>query len=601
MSEPGDTTPGHEVDRPGLHGVVQRAAAELSKGLAASVGGDLADRNAVEAIIDPGTGRGAVAPARRGDITSYMTDGSLPRLCGQLSTLAGARVTLHDHAGRLIEASEGDELWRLGDAAERDADQTEVGITAGDAEIGSFRIGAGGSRELIDAVWLLSLTVGEVCDSVLELGHRVNEMRVLYRLTSLLSGAVDAEQVLTMALESALDVLELDAGSVVLFEEGMDESDERGVRLKTSRGLSPEWLADPRPLSAGRAFDQLAAEGEVVVVEDLRSDPRIVGLERVLDEGVVGFVTCAMVFRDRPIGAIRLYDREPRLLTKGETRLVRSIAQQAGIAIEQARLLELQAEDRRIQRQLQLAGDVQRRMLPAEMPAIEPFDVAARYVPSFELGGDFYDAFRVGTKQEPHLGLAVGDVVGKGVAAALLMSSVRSSLRAFADEVYDLDEIVSRTNRALARDTMESEFATLWYGVADPRSLHLTYCAAGHEPPLIVRVPEHRAPTTADVDELSTGGMAAGIDPSQRYQRGHFDLSRGDIVVCYTDGITDASNFEGKRFTKRRMIEALLETLSEKPEASAAEVTEGVLWRIRQFVGLARQADDQTLLVMRVR
>ncbi|MEL6499147.1 MAG: GAF domain-containing SpoIIE family protein phosphatase [Planctomycetota bacterium] len=534
-------------------------------------------------------------------ITVFMSDGSLPRLCDQLSVLAGTRVSLHDASGDLVVVSKGDPPWCIEGSAAMQPGESSIPVIAGDAAIGSFRLGASASPSLAEAIELLSLAVGEVCDSVLERSQRVEEMRVLHRLTSLLAGASDVEEILEKALDSALEVLDLDAGSIVLFEEGQTHEDESGIRLKTSRGLSAEWLGDPRPLSHGREFDRRAAEGEVVVVRDLREDPRIIGLDRVESERLVGFVTCAMVFQDRPIGAIRLYDREPRLLNKGEQRLVRSIAQQAGLAIEQARLLELQAEDRRIQRQLSLARDVQRRMLPSTMPTIEPFDIAARYVPSFELGGDFYDVFPVGSKESPHLGLAVGDVVGKGVAAALLMSSVRSSLRAFADEVYDLDEIVARTNRALARDTLESEFATLWYGVADPKSLHLTYCAAGHEPPLIVRVPEHRAPTTADVDELATGGMAAGIDPSQRYQRGHFDLSRGDIVVCYTDGITDASNFEMKRFHKRRLIDALLTTLETNPDASAAEVVEGVFWQIRQYVGLSKQADDQTLLVMRVR
>lgn len=539
-------------------------------------------------------------PETTNTITSFMTDGSLPRLCERLSALSGALVSLHDVDGARVEPSDGDPPWEVVPCPAPASGELAVPIVAGDKAIGSFRMASAAPADLIEALELLSFAVGEVCDSVLELGHRVDEMRVLYRLTSLLAGATDVEQVLSMALDSALEVLDLDAGSFVLFEEGVTEEDESGIRLKTSRGLSQEWLADPRPLSEHREFDRRASGGEVVVVRDLREDPRIIGLDRVESEGVVGFVTCAMVFRDQPIGAIRLYDREPRLLNKGEQRLVRSIAQQAGVAIEQARLLELQAEDRRIQRQLQLAGDIQRRMLPSRMPEVRPFDIAAKYVPSFELGGDFYDAFAVGKPGEPHLGLAVGDVVGKGVPAALLMSSVRSSLRAFADEVYDLDEIIARTNRALARDTMESEFATIWYGVADPRSLHLTYCAAGHEPPLIVRVPEHRAPTTADVDELATGGMAAGIDPSQRYQRGHFDLQRGDIMVCYTDGITDASDFEMKRFGKRRLIESLLETLEANPDSTAAEVVEGVFWRIRQFVGLSRQADDQTLLVMRV-
>jgi sigma-B regulation protein RsbU (phosphoserine phosphatase) len=535
-----------------------------------------------------------------GSILSFMTDGSLPRLCERLSVLSGRRVTLHDADGSVVRSREGEPPFERSPWSPEGA-ETVVPLVAGEREIGSLRTPAGAGEEVRSALRLLAGTVGEVCESVLELRHRVQEMGALHRLTAHLARATAVEEVLSIALDSALSVLELDAGSIVLFsEDGEPDEDERGVELKTSRGLSAEWLADPRPLSVGREFDRRARSGEIVVVEDLRADPRVLEPSRVVRESLVGFVTCAMLVQDRPIGAIRLYSRGPRLLDRAEQRLVRSFAQQAGLAVEQARLLDLQAEDRKLQRQLALAADVQRRMLPSAMPKIAPFDVAARCVPSSELGGDFYDAFPVGKKDAPHLGLVIGDVVGKGMAAALLMASVRSSLRAFADEVYDIDEIVGRTNRALARDTLESEFVTLWYGVVDPARRHLTYCAAGHEPPLLVRVPGHRAPTTADVDELSTGGMVIGIDPSQRYQRGHFDLTPGDVLVCYTDGITDVRDFEERRFGKRRLIEAVLSTLGETPGATAGQVLEGVFWRIRQFAGLRGRPDDQTLLVVRV-
>ncbi|MEM8756241.1 MAG: GAF domain-containing SpoIIE family protein phosphatase [Planctomycetota bacterium] len=539
----------------------------------------------------------------------FMTSGWLPHLCESLSTLAGRSVTLHDASGVRIAPSDTENGYTIEPAPRRPspAGTLRAPILVEGRPIGELRAeprpdDPAADAELARAMETLAQGSAEVCAAAIGLGHRVREMSAMYRITSLLARATDLEAILGLALGSAVDALGLDAGSIVLFEdENSPEADERGVQLKTSRGLSEAWLADPRPLSVGREFDYRAAHGEVVLVEDLRTDPRIIGVDRVEAEGVVGFVTCAMLIQGRAIGAIRLYDREPRLLDAAEQRLVRSIAEQAGLAIEQARLLELQAEDRKIQRQLQLAGDVQRRMLPTAMPAIEPFDVAARYVPSFDLGGDFYDVFAIGDRARPHLGFAVGDVVGKGVPAALLMASVRASLRAYAQEVYDLDEIVARTNRALARDTTESEFVTLWYGVADPQTRHLTYCAAGHEPPLIARVPEHRAPTTADIDELATGGMVLGIDPSQRYQRGHFDLMPGDVLVAYTDGITDARDFSDQRFGKRRLIASLVRILAEEPDASAETIIDRVFWHIRQFAGLSVRQDDQTLLVMRAR
>src|SRR5690606_34432825 len=240
-----------------------------------------------------------------------------------------------------------------------------------------------------------------------------------------------------------------------------------------------------------------------------------------------------LVFQDKALGVIRLYARHPRDFSEADKRLLKSIAYQAAVAVEQARLLKMQERDARIQRQVQLAADVQRRMMPRRLPQFARLDVAARYVPSFELGGDFYDFIEL----DRNLGIAIGDVVGKGIAAALMMSGLRSSLRAHVQDVYHIDDVLSRVNAALCRDTLDNEFATLWYGVIDTEGLRLTYCSGGHEPPLIVRATPGRAPTEADIDCLSVGGMAVGIDPTERYQRGTYDLRPGDVFLAYTDGV----------------------------------------------------------------
>lgn len=539
--------------------------------------------------------------ARRTSIVQFLTDGSLTRLCVDLGELAGTPISLHDELGREIIAGDGPEPFAIAGApTPPQAGTLAVPIRVEGETIGQLRLGADASDRFISCARHLATTVAEVCDHEMELRHRLRELGLLYRLSEHLARATDVQEVLTIALDSALDVLDMDAGSIVLFDEQSQiTADEQGIELIASRRLSDEWLGDPRPLSIDRQFDRRAVAGEIVAVKDLRTDPRVLAPERLAREKIVGFVTAAIVFQNTPIGAIRLYDFEPRLLDSSEQRLVRSIAQQAAVSIEQARLLQLQARDRRIGRQLRLASEIQLRMMPTRMPELPRLDIAGRYIPSLELGGDFYDAFHVGFSSKPNLGLVIGDVVGKGVPAALLMASVRSAVRAYAQDVYDIDEIVSRTNKALCRDTLESEFVTLWYGVIDPETLHLTYCGAGHDAPMILSVPQGRPPTAADLVELSTGGMVIGVDPAQRYQRGHFDLRRGDVLVCYTDGMTDAQNFEEQRFGKRRLQQAFVDTLAEKPQATAEEVVEGIFWRIRQFAGLSQQPDDQTLLVVR--
>jgi phosphoserine phosphatase RsbU/P len=555
---------------------------------------------------------GAVSAGERHplSITDFITDGSLAALCDELTRLAGVQVSLRDHAGRRIVLGSTAGRWRYDDS---DPDpppgdgHVSIPLSVEEHVIGAIVLAPGdprlpeaGARELLEgALSLLAASANEFCRHEIDLRHRVKEVQALYRLSSMLARATRFEAVLDIALESALDVLELDAGSIVLFEQvdGPSAENEADLVLKTSRNLSRDWLDCPLPLSRGRLFDRLALSGEVVMVHDLLSDERVLIPERVRSEGLRSAAHAGLVFQDRPIGIIRLYSRTPRVFTDAEARLLKSIAHQSAVAVEQARLLKMQEADATLQRQIQLAADVQRRMMPRHVPQMPRLDLAARYVPSYQLGGDFYDLFEM----SGNLGIAVGDVVGKGVAAAVLMAAVRATLRAHVQDVFHIDDVMSRVNVALCRDTLESEFATLWYGVVDMPSLRLTYCSAGHEPPMVVRVPKHRAPSAADVDELSIGGMVVGIDPSQRYQRGTYDLQRGDVLVAYTDGLPDTLDFSGKKFGKARLRQAVLIALAADGDAPATKIVEHIFWELRQFAGILERPDDQTVVVVRVR
>ncbi|MBX3387909.1 MAG: SpoIIE family protein phosphatase [Phycisphaeraceae bacterium] len=557
---------------------------------------------------------GPEVPVRPGlSISDFLSDGSLVRLCDELTRLAGVRVELLDAKGRAIRMSERGWFIEQGEPAPLPDGAASVPLLVEGRRIGALAVSSFASdqsdeeskQSLRRVVTLLGATTSELCERELDLRHRVREASALYKLSTMLPRATSVDRVLQVALELALDVLDLDCGGVVLVPEETEEiaeikgSDETDLVRIASKGLSQKWLDDPRPLSKDRLFDRLAIGGELVISENLAEDPRVLEPERLAAEKLGAAIHAGLAFQGRPIGVMRLYSRTPRVFEEPDQRVLRSIAAQAAVAVQQARLLKMQEDDLRIQRQLMLASDVQRRMLPRFVPAstvdFRNLDVAAKYIPSFELGGDFYDFIGL----NGHLGIVVGDVVGKGIAAALLMSAVRASLRAHTQGVYDLDEVISRVNIALCRDTLDNEFATLWYGVLDPVRLRLTYCSAGHEPPMIFRVPEHRPPGPADVDELAVGGMVVGIDRSQRYQRAVYDMHPGDVLVAYTDGVTDAVNFDHQKFGKKRLRTCILEFLASKPSATASDITEHIHWSLRQFAGLAPKPDDETIVVVR--
>jgi phosphoserine phosphatase RsbU/P len=549
----------------------------------------------------------AIPDAPRGlSIVDFLTDGSLLSLCDELSRLSGLDVSLRDASGRVIEPAPQPERWRAGPVRALRAGAFEAPLVIEEGQrLGSLviegdltRLPEDQHRSMQRVVELIGQVTRDFCGREDELRQTVREVQALFRLSSLLARATDADAVLSLALELALDVMGLDAGSVVLFEhEQMESAENEGdLVLKASSGLSREWLDNPKPASKGRLFDRLALRGEVVVSTDLLKDERVQLRAEVKKEGLRAFINSGLVFQDRPLGVIRLYAKKPRVFTAAERRLVKSIALQAAVAIQQARLLRVEREDAKLRRQLQLAASVQRRMLPHGVPSFPRVDLAMRYEPSSDLGGDFYDVFDL----SGNLALAIGDVVGKGLAAALLMSAVRATLRAHVQDVYHIDDVMARVNKALCRDTLQSEFATAFYGVIEPTTLRLTFCSAGHDPPMLLRA-SGRPPSVKDIEELSTGGMAVGIDPAQKYSRETIDLRPGDTLLAYTDGMTDAMDASGKRFGRPALRQLLVKTLAENPTGSAGFVMDRMFAAIRDHSGGREKTDDQTALVLRVR
>lgn len=572
-------------------------------------------------------------------IRDFLTDGSVAALCDELGKLAGVPVYLRDSGGECIIP-----VW----SDEEDAGGRGAGGASGNGHPWSFvsesvarerafgliglgddgqnetyavplRISTGVLGAIVTAlprrimasrpdsaeaehmqsirrgVLLLASSVCDVCEAQIALRKRVRELDALYRLGSLLTAEASVDELLATALELAVQVLRVDAGTIAVFDEPMPSMDDAPV-VRASVGLSPAFIANTRPLSRDGVVRTGALAGQIVAIEDLGRDPRIEDQERVRAENLRGLLMTGLMEHGRPMGTIRLFTRQPRMFSEAEGELLRAIAEHVASAVVKARLRTMRRDDEVMQRQVRLAGDVQRRMLPRSMPQMKPFDIAAHYAPSFELGGDFYDFLELGG----HMGILVGDVVGKGVPAALLMSAVRASIRAHAQDLYHIDEVLSRTNKALCRDTLDNEFATAWYGVADPHTLRLTYCGAGHDWPLLVRMPLDRAVEDKDVQRLTADGMALGIDPTQKYPKGMFQLQRGDVLLAFTDGLHDATNFEGKRFGGTRLRKAIVELLAQEPHATATRIVDHVIARVRQHAGLSGRSDDITVVVMRV-
>lgn len=503
------------------------------------------------------------------------------RLAAELTGALGRRVECVDGlpASRIDSAvavplpgREGRDGWLLAHPPARDVQTTMTNETV---------------RGILAAVAAIAQRLGESED---QLTHRLAELRAVYQVSTALSGIGDLESILQCALRLAIEVMDVKAGSIRLFNPATDE-----LILRASVNLSAKYFAKGPVFAHESELDTRALAGEVVYVEDLMADDRVRFPDLVRGEGLRSFLCTGLVFRGKPVGVIRLYTGEVRRFSEFDRNLLRATAQQVATAIANARLLDEQRAAREVRRQVDLASNVQRRMFPQRMPTVPGLDIAARCIPSLELGGDFYDFIDLGR----HLGLALGDVVGKGVPAALLMAGVRASLRAHAMDIYDINEIMARANRALVDDTHEHEFATVWYGVIDSQTLRLTYTSAGHDPPFVFR-PSLRDNPAEAFRELRAGGPVLGIDRAAAYEKGLFDLAPGDILVIYSDGLTDAQTFDRQRYGRERIGRAVAESFNMSEQVSASLILNQILWDVRRYVGLNRQYDDMTLVVVRV-
>jgi phosphoserine phosphatase RsbU/P len=269
-----------------------------------------------------------------------------------------------------------------------------------------------------------------------------------------------------------------------------------------------------------------------------------------------------------------------------------SSAAQTALAQEVARLTTAigreMAQRERLNRELEIAREVQEHLFPQRLPPVLGLDYCGQCRPAREVGGDYYDFLEL---PEGKLGIAIGDVSGKGVGAALMMASLEASLRALASVVGDPADLMERVNALVYQASTSNRYATLFYAEYDPARRRLSYVNAGHNPPVVLR----NRNGSHHVLRLEIGGPVIGLIP-HRYQRGIFSHEPGDLVVLFTDGVSESMNVRCEEWGEDRLIE-LAKMCHALP---ATEVMRQILAAAEAFAAGASQHDDMTLVVLRV-
>lgn len=302
------------------------------------------------------------------------------------------------------------------------------------------------------------------------------------------------------------------------------------------------------------------------------------------------FLAGAVIGESGPTrGLLVVADKESRNgigpFTASDRQTLSLFANQAAIALETAELHRQALEKQGLERELELASEIQRRLLPTQSPDVAGYEVFGWSRPARQVGGDYYDLLPL---SEGELGLVLGDVSGKGMPAALMVSTLHAGLKLLAGRQPDATEIMERFNQYLFQSSASNRFATLIFARLEKETGRLRFVNAGHNPGLLLHPDGH-------VDQLPAGGLPLGLLSHSAYREQSVEIGEGDLLCLYSDGITEAPSAVGEEFGQSRLSE-LLQTIQ---DASLVEAMREIRQRMDAWAGEAPQADDQTVLLLR--
>ncbi|NIA21615.1 MAG: SpoIIE family protein phosphatase [Anaerolineaceae bacterium] len=480
----------------------------------------------------------------------------------------------------------------LGDRPEKPFDRHEIDALAADLHVEADQLWQVAQeiipwsdqqmKAAIDFLQLTANTITSICYQQAVLSQRIEELKVIDETTRMLASGLDLDTVLGNIVKTMAEIMKVKACSVRLLDETGKE-----LVIKAAYNLSRDYLKKGPVLVAESSWDRAILAGQVIRIRNMATDPKVRYPAEARREGLVGSLGVGLVASGDAIGTLHIYTGRERDFTDEEVRLFRAVAGQATMVIERSRLLQERVARMQMEHELQLAAEVQKRMLPSRPPCIPGLDIHAINIPSRQVGGDFYDYI---VMPEGRTGIVIADTVGKSIPAAILTASVRSALRAQAQNIFKIGQVVGRVNLMLCADSQPGEFVTLFYGVIDSVTHRMAYCNAGHDPPLLLR--------DGRITPLTTGGPLLGVMDTAHFTRQSIQLQPGDTLLFYTDGIIDAMDYNHQRYGRRRMTESLLTHAAEP--YSAEDLAAQLLWDVRRFAGFRVRTDDLTLIVIRV-
>jgi sigma-B regulation protein RsbU (phosphoserine phosphatase) len=410
-----------------------------------------------------------------------------------------------------------------------------------------------------------------------------DRLALLYRVSQDFNSSLDLDEVLNRVIDEVITAVRAERGFLMLRDTAPHAASGQ-LHFRVARGIDRNTIEQPQFQVSRSVIRRVAEEGRSLLTSDAQDDAWLKSHRSVAVLGLRSILCVPLQIKGTLLGVIYVDNRlQSGIFQPADLELVTAIAASAATAIENARLYQVAIEKGRLERELQVARELQISLLPRETPRLQGWDFATYWQPARQVSGDFYDFISTSNG----LGLVIADVSDKGMPAALFMALSRTIMRASLIGADTPAAGITQANRLMCADSTNAMFVTLFYAQVLANSGELIYVNAGHNPPYLYRA-------SADRPELlPRTNMVLGLDDTLQFDQRRVSLDVGDALVMYTDGLTDALNVRGEEFGVERLQRACAENRRRPVEQVVAALRD----RLREFVGDAPLVDDCTVVV----
>ncbi|HUI09646.1 MAG TPA: GAF domain-containing SpoIIE family protein phosphatase [Bacteroidota bacterium] len=410
------------------------------------------------------------------------------------------------------------------------------------------------------------------------LKRAVEELSILNDLARAIGASVNLQDIMRTIIHRSIRAIRAEQGVITLVDHRAQDVMKTLVRTMASSSQSPQYHFSQSLLG------WMHLNKKPLMLNDPRTDERFRGVQ--WDESIRSLLCVPMMVKSTLIGVLTVYNkREEGAFTDEDQRLLAIIAGQSAQIVENARLYEEEQALQRMKEEVRLAATIQMDLLPKAPPDVPGYDIAGVSIPAQLVGGDAFDFIPI---DATHIAVTLADVSGKGLPASLLMANVQATLRGQTLGGPGASVCVQRANKLLFQSTSPDKFVTLFYSVLDAGAHTLTYCNAGHDHPFHFSGP-------GSPKRLETGGLVVSIVEDFPYQEDTVSLAPGDVVVVYSDGITEAVDPLAAQFGDVNIESVVVASRT----LGAAGIIDAIVGAVRHHADTAAQADDMTIVVIK--